>query len=192
MQKANTLSAFYLHTLSTVFQLCKNKILSILIKTTRFNYLFIKLLYRSDLQFCFCLCDIDFSVYLLPVALLECLLSYFRPAWNWLFMLIRCQKYLPLNCANPLSLYSSISTFLCLHSAFLFLLFYSSCLFRICLFSPDWFIVFIEHFVFSVLIYSVVRENDYQPTAIFKRRSQSFPCEYSLDTRVCVCARVLV
>lgn len=47
---------------------------------------------KSNLQFCFCLWNIDFSVYLLPVALLECLLHYVRPAWNWLFMLIRFPK----------------------------------------------------------------------------------------------------
>lgn len=150
-------------------------------------------------SFVFACVILIFLIYLLTVALLECLLNYFRPAWNWLFMLIRCQKYLPLNCANPVSLYSSISTFLCLHSAFLFLLFCSSCLFRICLFSPDWFIVFIEYFVFSVLIYFIVRENDYQPTAIFKRRSQSFPCVcvwicvcVCVDTCVCVWASACV
>lgn len=37
--------------------------------------------------------------------------------------------------------------------------------------------------LFSVLIYSIVRENDYQRSAIFKRRSQRIPC-VSVDTRV--------
>lgn len=145
-----------------------------------------------SLQFWFCLLNIDFSVYLLPIALLECLLH--------------CQISLKLTFhANKIPKVSTtklckVCESLCLHINFsMLLLFLSFFLFQVCFFETPSFIcspltdLLSGYFVFSVLINSIVRENYYQPSAIFNRRSQSFPC-VSVDTCVheCLCERLLL